>query len=336
MASIRFSIVDVFSTSSFKGNPLAVVDDMSSSLTDTQMKLIARQFNLSETTFVSPPTSPNATFRLRSFLPNGEEVFGQGHNSLGAWWWLAHHGFLKNLKGGNFRQTYYQQMGQEVLPVVVTQPASKSGNISITLGQGPPQFLAKHDDKNALAKALGISSTDIGFEFSGKSLSDAQVITTSPARHLLVPVSSEEVLDRVSFADTEGLARELASTNSFNSGVYVYTPTTKDLPSSISPVPKFQARFFSPGMSGEDPATGTAAGPLAANLHANGLFDLNQGQSAKVAVFQGLKVGRECLMQLDIEPVQSQEEGSVKISISGNGVEVASGSLVAPSLEISF
>src|SRR5687768_1175737 len=96
MASIRFSIVDVFSTTAFKGNPLAVVDNMSSSLTDTQMKLIARQFNLSETTFVSPPSKAKAKFQLRSFLPNGEEVFGQGHNSLGAWWWLAHHGFLND------------------------------------------------------------------------------------------------------------------------------------------------------------------------------------------------------------------------------------------------
>lgn len=218
-------------------------------------------------------------------------------------------------------------MGHEVLPLEVTQPASKTGDISITLDQGQPQFLAKHGDKNALAKALGILSSDIGFDYAGKSLRDAQVITTSPARHLLVPVSNEEVLSRVSFSDTEGLTRELASTNSLNSGVHVYTPTTKDLPSSISAAPKFQARFFSPGMSGEDPATGTAAGPLAANLHANGLLDVSQGQSTTVAVFQGLKVGRECLMQLEIEPIPSTREGPSKIRISGNGIEVA---LVVP------
>lgn len=333
MASIRFSIVDVFSTIAFKGNPLAVVDDMSASLTDTQMKLIARQFNLSETTFVSPPTAPKAAFRLRSFLPNGEEVFGQGHNSLGAWWWLAHHGFLKDREGGSLRQTYYQQMGQEVLPLEVTQPSSKSEAISITLRQGPPQFLAKHANKDALAKALGISSSDIGFEYSGKSLQEAQVVTTSPARHLLIPVSNEEVLSRVSFTDTEALSRQLASTDS---GAYVYTPTTKTLPSSMLAVPKFQARFFSPGMSGEDPATGTAAGPLAANLYANGLLEVSPGQSAKVAVLQGLKVGRECLMELDLENSQNSEGESVKVTISGNGVEVASGSLVVPGLDTNF
>ena len=334
MASIRFSIVDVFSTTAFKGNPLAVVDDMSSSLTDTQMKLIARQFNLSETTFVSPPTVPKAAFRLRSFLPNGEEVFGQGHNSLGAWWWLAYHKFLDSAEAGSTRQVYHQQMGQSVLPLEVSR--TSSGEISISLGQGPPQFLAKHSDRESLAKTLGISSLDIGFEYAGKSIHEAQVVTTSPARHLLVPVSSEAALSQVSFSDTEGLIRELASTHSLNSGVYVYTPTAKDLPASMSGVPKFQARFFSPGMSGEDPATGTAAGPLAANLFENGALDVVSGKATKVAVYQGLKVGRECLMELNIEPSQNSGERSTNISISGGGAEVASGTLVAPGVETAF
>ncbi|KAK2761156.1 hypothetical protein FQN54_001677 [Arachnomyces sp. PD_36] len=333
MSSIRFSIVDVFSTTAFKGNPLAVVDDMSSSLTDTQMKLIARQFNLSETTFVSLPSVPKAKFRLRSFLPNGEEVFGQGHNSLGAWWWLAHQGFLNDTEEGDTPQTYYQQMGQEVLPVEVSR--SKSGEILITLIQGAPQFLAKHGDKDALAKSLGISASEIGFEYNGKFLDQTQVVTTSPARHLLVPVSDEDVLSRVSFADAERITRELASTESFDSGVYIYTPTTKNIP-SIPSVPKFQARFFSPGMSGEDPATGTASGPLAANLYANGFLDVSPGQSAKVAVLQGLKVGRECLMELNIENAGGSGNGPFQISISGGGTQVVSGSLVAPALETVF
>lgn len=82
--TLAFALVDVFSDVPLAGNPVAVVSGADAVPVET-MRRIAREFNQSETTFVLPPTRADATFRLRSFTPTGSEVFGAGHNTLGAW-----------------------------------------------------------------------------------------------------------------------------------------------------------------------------------------------------------------------------------------------------------
>lgn len=330
MPTLQYRVIDVFSSTAYKGNPLAVVDNTPDNLSTVQMQLIARQFNLSETTFVCPATDPRATLRLRSFLPNGEEVFGAGHNSLGAWWWIAYSG-LCDTPQNNASCTYHQQLGQAVLAVEVSK--TSSGNIAISMRHGEPRFLKKHANKTSLADALGIGPADIGLQDTSgaRVLDDAQVVTTSPARHLMIPVRSEEVLNRVTFANKERIAQELASTDSLNSGVYVFTTVE-----SKHGIPRFEARFFSPGMSMEDPATGSAAGPLAAYLWNNAretisAFKKDDSGSAYVEVIQGLKIGRECLMKLGMS-----SHGRGDIEILGTGVLVADGTIAIPSSDIAF
>ncbi|MFI1287599.1 PhzF family phenazine biosynthesis protein [Streptomyces sp. NPDC020792] len=77
-----FVQVDVFSTIPYRGNPVAVVLD-GTDLTDEEMQRVARWTNLSETTFVLPPTAPEADYRLRIFTPQGELPFA-GHPTLGS------------------------------------------------------------------------------------------------------------------------------------------------------------------------------------------------------------------------------------------------------------
>ena len=76
-----FSQVDVFSSDPFRGNPVAVVHD-AQGLSDDEMRSFARWTNLSETTFLLPPTSDDADYRLRIFTPSAELPFA-GHPSLG-------------------------------------------------------------------------------------------------------------------------------------------------------------------------------------------------------------------------------------------------------------
>src|SRR6476646_11888051 len=81
---LDYYVVDVFTDRPFAGNPLAAVfgaDDLDT----TQMQAIAREFNLSETTFVLAPTTPEATYRLRIFTPMAELPFA-GHPSIGTAW----------------------------------------------------------------------------------------------------------------------------------------------------------------------------------------------------------------------------------------------------------
>lgn len=334
MSVLRYHVVDVFSSTAYKGNPLAVVDNTSDSLNDTQMQLMARQFNLSETTFVCRPTDAKATWRLRSFLPNGKEVFGAGHNSLGAWWWIAYSGLLGDAPCApdQVGQIYYQQLGNDVLPIEISKLVS--GNIVISMRQGEAQFLNKHDAKLALAESLGISVSDIGLRYAGTVLDQAQVVTTSPARHLLVPLRSKEALHRVSFANKERISHELARTNSYNSGVYVFSSVEREPAVPGVNIPRFEARFFSPAMSMEDPATGSAAGPLAVYLWANKALDCLHKEKKEVEVVQGLNIGRECLMKLTLEPEESA--GSIGIVISGTAVSVAEGNIVIPTPHTSF
>ena len=83
----RFHQVDVFTAVPLAGNPLAVVHD-ATALDDTRMAAFARWTNLSETTFLLPPTEPGADYRVRIFTPMGELPFA-GHPTLGsAWAWL--------------------------------------------------------------------------------------------------------------------------------------------------------------------------------------------------------------------------------------------------------
>lgn len=87
-ATRRFHQVDVFTATPLRGNPLAVVHG-AGGLDDAQMAAFARWTNLSETTFLLPPTEPEADYRVRIFTPGGELPFA-GHPTLGsAWAWRA-------------------------------------------------------------------------------------------------------------------------------------------------------------------------------------------------------------------------------------------------------
>jgi PhzF family phenazine biosynthesis protein len=80
--SRRFSQVDVFTSEFLRGNPVAVVHD-AAGISDGDMAAFARWTNLSETTFLLPPTHPGADYRLRIFTPGGELPFA-GHPTLGS------------------------------------------------------------------------------------------------------------------------------------------------------------------------------------------------------------------------------------------------------------
>ena len=80
MKKVDFIQADVFTNRPFTGNPLAIIPD-GSGLTGQEMQAIAREMNLSETTFVLPPTDPKARFQLRIFTP-AAEVELCGHATL--------------------------------------------------------------------------------------------------------------------------------------------------------------------------------------------------------------------------------------------------------------
>ena len=292
--SVPFALVDVFADTPLTGNPLAVVAD-AERLEEPVMRALAREFNQSETTFVLPPTRRGATRRLRSFSPTGAEVVGAGHNALGAWWWLATAGRMAvDAEGG---ATLSQEIGDRVLPVEVTGRNGRPE--AIVMEQARPEFGRTVTDRDELAGALG-------FESDLLDDTPAQVVSTGAA-HLLVPVRDRAAVDRAR-PDGPRLAAALAQVG--GQGCYVYCIDPVD-PAAVA-----HARFFNPTVGiWEDPATGSAAGPLVSLLVAQGVVP----DGALVFVEQGHAMGRPSRIRVQVSGEQ--------VRIGGSGVVVAEGTL---------
>jgi len=141
MSTLDYQIVDVFTDRAFAGNPLAVVFG-AQSLSTEQLQTIAREFNLSETVFILPPTDPEAaTYRARIFTPRLELPFA-GHPSVGAAVVQA---------GGAGR--VIQECGAGLLPIEVTADGRA------TLTGGTPSVGPEIDPAPLLA-AAGLTSAD--------------------------------------------------------------------------------------------------------------------------------------------------------------------------------
>jgi trans-2,3-dihydro-3-hydroxyanthranilate isomerase len=125
MTGLRYEIVDVFTDRPFTGNPLAVVFG-ADELATSQLQALAKEFNLSETVFVLPPTgegaAQDATYRARIFTPARELPFA-GHPSVGA---AGTQYRLGQVKAGTVRQ----ECGAGVLPIVIED----SGRVTLTGG----------------------------------------------------------------------------------------------------------------------------------------------------------------------------------------------------------
>ncbi|GHO46938.1 PhzF family phenazine biosynthesis protein [Ktedonospora formicarum] len=298
---VRFYIVDVFAQEPLSGNPLALVVN-AQDLSQETMQRIAREFNQSETTFLLPPTRHEADWRLRSFTPVGKEVGGAGHNALGAWWWLAETGQLK-LSGP--QTVFHQEIGEQVLAVEVLADKREEEALwqptTISMRQTAPSFGAIHTDPAELAAALGLESSDLFVEGL-----PAQVVSTGAA-HMMVPVQSREAISRAQ-PDAKRLYQHLHSVG--GQGCYLFSLDTVD------PLAAAYTRFFNPteGIV-EDPATGTAAGPLACYLAKYGRID----SWGTTIIEQGYDLARPSRIEIRLQ--------GDEVRICGSGVTAAEGML---------
>jgi trans-2,3-dihydro-3-hydroxyanthranilate isomerase len=302
--TVPFCFVDVFASRPLTGNPLSLIPD-ADGLAESQMQAIAREFNQSETTFVLRPTArsgpgPGATWRLRSFTPIGAEVFGAGHNALGAWLWLAAAGRVTAGPAGGSGERLTQEIGSEVLPVEVSR--GTDGVVSVTMDQSAPEFGGVAADRAELAAALGLTAADLVPD------QPAQVVSTG-AGHLLVPLRDRAAVDR-SRPVTERLAAVLRQAG--GEGCYLYSRDPVDPGDAVA-----YTRFFNPTMGiAEDPATGTAAGPLVARLVAEGQV---APDGRPVIVEQGFALGRPSRIQVSV--------AGPRVRVGGSGLVVAEGTL---------
>ena len=293
---LNFALVDVFASAPLRGNPLAVVDD-GSGLDDDAMRRLALEFNQAETTFILEPTRPAAHHRLRSFTATGTEVFGAGHNALGAWWRLAATGRLGALAD---TAVFVQEIGEETLPVTVR---SRDGvPLSIEMRQSPPEWGSIVQGDELLAAALGLEAADID-----PARVPTQTVSTG-THHLMVPLAGREAVDRAD-PNAPELRRQLVRAGAEGCYIFSLDPTAEG---AIA-----YARFFNP-VAGirEDPATGTAAGPLMSHLVAHGVI----GDGSSALIQQGVVMGRESLLRVAV--------AGASVALSGSGFTSAEGSIL--------
>jgi PhzF family phenazine biosynthesis protein len=173
MGEFHYRIVNVFTRAGgkFTGNPLCVFEDGAALATET-MQAIARQFNLSETTFILP--SDKATAGVRIFTPAFEMPFA-GHPTLGT----AH--VVRALKGGD---AVTLDMKAGVIPV-------RARGDSWTLSANQPEVREVGVDGAALAAMLGLDEADIGAQ---------PLWVNTGSEQLMVPLKSRAAVDRCSAA----------------------------------------------------------------------------------------------------------------------------------------
>ena len=252
MKEYRFIQVDVFTAKPFGGNPLAVFPE-AEGLTTEEMQKLAKETNLSETTFVLPPEAPGADFKVRIFTPAAELPFA-GHPVVGTHWVLAHLGRV-DLHEPVTRVTF--ELGVGVLPADLHVSSGQVERVVMT--QGEPAFLAVLEDVADLAAGLGLAPeaiTETGLP--------AQVVSTGLPQ-LMVPVRDLEVLRRVrmAVADYEGYR---AQSDFFSPHIFCLE--------GITPEGNTFARHFGvPPDTPEDPFTGSATGGMAAYIWRYGLID---------------------------------------------------------------
>lgn len=294
--------VDVFTEKPLQGNPLAVFP-RATGLSKEEMEGIAREMNLSETTFVFPSTNPAAHYRNRIFTPGGEIPFA-GHPSLGTAYVAALEGIVPKPEG---RSVIYQELEIGVLPLELFVEGGQVRKVVMT--QGEPSIEKPVTSLESLAKALSVRRSDLGI----RSLKP-QVASTGISS-LQIPMRSLKAVEGIDY-DMRALGSYLQKLGPHHVA-YVFTFDT------TSPETQVHARAFSP-LDGirEDPATGSAAGACGAYLAANGKLP-----APSFVIEQGIEMKHASRIEVSVE---TEGRTAKTVKVGGPVTPLIRGSLRLP------
>jgi len=261
----RFHQVDVFTTTPLGGNPAAVFVD-GAGLSDAEMQAIAREMNLSETTFVLPTTAPGADYRLRIFTPRRELPFA-GHPTIGTVAVLMAAGRLAAPSGSTIVR---QECGAGVVEITVEAGA---GGRTYWIAMPPAAWTAAHVSRDECAAMLGCAPSD---------LADGPPAIVAPGvPWLIVRLASWQAVREL----RPDLARvEVVAARAKATGVTVFALDAED------PACGARVRSFAPGEGiAEDPVCGSGNGAVGGYVAHEAL--LGDAEFAYVAE-QGAEVER--------------------------------------------
>jgi len=274
----RYVIADVFTDEPLAGNPVAVFTD-GRDLSEVDMQAIARETNLSETVFVLPATTDDADVRIRIFTPAVELPFA-GHPTLGSAFVL----------GGPLQKIVIRlETGTGVVPVTLEREGPKI--VFGRMEQPVPEWEAV-DDPPPIFEALGVE---------GSSLPVVRY-ALGPG-HVYIALDSPEAVQRLS-PDIGALAA--ATPDGANCFAHVDGN-------------RWKTRMFAPNHGvNEDPATGSAAGPLAIHLARHGRIRFGE----EIEISQGAEINRPSTIYATVE---GEGDRIDRVEVGGSAVLVARG-----------
>jgi trans-2,3-dihydro-3-hydroxyanthranilate isomerase len=295
---VDFVTCDVFTSRPFAGNPLLVVPD-ARGLSTAQMQAIAREINYSESTFVLPPDDPRHSYRQRTFVPFKEIPYA-GHPTVGTAVVMAALGKV----GVNGETEISIEVGFGPLTLELIR---EEGSIRrVRMEQGRPAWekpLAEGASRVRAAAAIGLPPSALHPDLP------MQVVSTGN-RTLVLPL------------------RDVASVSEAAADVRALNALEKELDVLIAYLFAFDgervhARAFCPGAGvPEDPATGSAAGPLGIYLALHGALP---GGAPHFLVDQGIEMGRPSEIEVTVE--RGADGAPSGVRVAGSAVLMMQGHL---------
>jgi trans-2,3-dihydro-3-hydroxyanthranilate isomerase len=291
---------DVFTDRVFGGNPLAVIPD-AGGLKPDQMQLVAREFNLSETSFVLPPESGDHTFRVRIFTPARELPFA-GHPTVGTACVLAAAGRVK-MNGGEGNVVLGEDVG--AVPVSIRGGGEKPYFAQLTAAK-LPQWGPSPPPSEMLAAMLSLDPTEV----LDDDRDEPQAISCG-VPFMFVPLASLEAVRRARL-NWEWWNQYLASHWAPQVFLFAFQAETRGVAA--------HARMFSPWAGvDEDPATGSAAAAFAGYLVRR---ERPADGTARWMVEQGFEMGRPSFIQVEADVIDGNPKA---VRVGGQTVLVARG-----------
>jgi trans-2,3-dihydro-3-hydroxyanthranilate isomerase len=280
---------DVFSSNPLEGNSLAVFPD-ARGLSDTEMQALAKEMNLSETTFVFPRDAAierDRGVRVRIFTVQEELPFA-GHPTLGT-------AFALRAKGSASTVTLDLNVGK--VPVHFEDPPGQPTFGEMT--QVDPVF-GMQQEHAAVARATGLSTDDFDSSLPIETVSTGMPFTIAPLRSLAV---------------IQKLRVDLRTADEYlekTGGKFLYFVTRE----TVDPGATLHSRMIF--YNGEDPATGSAAGCTAAWMVAHGVAEPDR----RVLIEQGIEMQRPSRIFVR---ASRRDNRIVNVRVGGNAVEVIRG-----------
>ena len=278
MKRFRYVVCDVFTDTPLTGNQLAVFTD-ARELPEHRLQDLARELNYSETVFVYPAVGEGAHAKIRIFTP-GVEVPFAGHPTLGAAFVLAGPLQLAEIR---------LETGNGVVPVRLEREGPQ-----IVFGrmEQPVPAIAPYGDEAGLLAALGVERSELPVEVYDNGL-----------HNVFVTLSSE--------AEVAALKPDLARLADVGEVLGVNTIAGAGL--------RWKTRMFIPsGGIAEDPATGSAAGPLALHLARHGRIAFGD----EIEITQGVEIKRPSKLYARVD---GSTDAIERIEVGGSAVVVARG-----------